>query len=231
MPPIAGVAQGAMILRDSMFDGMAYENLTTVLDPKVTGTIHLDELFHDTNLEFFIMMSSLTSLVGNSSQSNYTAANMFMVALAEQRRKRGVVGSAIAISALIGIGYVENSDFTGDYFEHIGLRNISEQDLHQLFAEAIVAGKPGYEGSSEIAIGLSPWYPKRDDKAQFHEDIKFNHLILEHQDERSLESKTVALPVRMQLANVETKDEAAAIIKGRQSSVFGSPKQLSRKLT
>jgi hybrid polyketide synthase/nonribosomal peptide synthetase ACE1 len=217
MPPIAGVANGAMILRDSMFDGMTFENLTTVLDPKVAGTQYLDELFHDTPLDFFIVMSSITSLVGNSSQSNYTAANMFMVALVEQRRKRGVPGSAISISALIGIGYVENSEFTGEYFENIGLRNISEQDLHQQFAEAILAGRPESVGSSEVAIGLVPFYPERDDKAQFHTDIKFNHLILERQDALILSGRSSALPVRIQLTDAKTKDEAATIIRGKKS--------------
>nr|A0A2Z5XAL7.1 RecName: Full=Hybrid PKS-NRPS synthetase phm1; Short=PKS-NRPS phm1; AltName: Full=Phomasetin biosynthesis cluster protein 1 [Pyrenochaetopsis sp.]BBC43184.1 PKS-NRPS hybrid [Pyrenochaetopsis sp.] len=213
MPPIAGVANGAMILRDSMFDGMTFQNLTTVLEPKVAGTRYLDELFYDAPLDFFIVLSSITSLVGNSSQSNYTAANMFMVALVEQRRKRGVPGSAISISALIGIGYVENSEFTGEYFENIGLRNISEQDLHQQFAEAILAGRPETQGSSEVAIGLIPFYPERDDKAQFHTDIKFNHLMLERKDAQIHGGKGSALPVRVQLAEAKTKDQAATIIK------------------
>ncbi|EAW07624.1 putative equisetin synthetase [Aspergillus clavatus NRRL 1] len=214
MPQIAGVAQGAMVLRDSMFDGLTFENMTTVLDPKVTGTQLLDELFYDAPLDFFIVMSSLTSVVGNSGQSNYTAANMFMVALAEQRKRRGVAGSAIAISSLIGIGYVErSSDFDAEYFEKIGYRNISEPDLHQLFAEAILVGQPGCRECSEITTGIMPFYPERNAKAQFFEDIRFNHFILEHQDAQNSGGKSYGLPVRVQLAEAKTKDEAIAIIK------------------
>ncbi|KAJ8132306.1 hypothetical protein O1611_g1320 [Lasiodiplodia mahajangana] len=214
LPPVAGVAQGAMVLRDSMFDGLTFENLTTVLDPKVTGTQLLDELFYDAPLDFFIVMSSLTSVVGNSGQSNYTAANMFMVALAEQRRKRGVAGSAIAISSLIGIGYVERSEeFTGDYFEKIGYRNISERDLHQLFAEAILVGRPGCKESSEITTGLEPFYPERDSKAQFFDDIRFNHFILEQEAVHNVGGKGSTVPVRVQLADAKTKEEAFTIIK------------------
>lgn len=215
MPPIAGVAQGAMVLRDSMFDGLSYENMMAVLDPKVTGTQLLDELFYDTPLDFFIVMSSLTSVVGNSGQSNYTAANMFMVALAEQRRRRGVAGSAIAISSLIGIGYVErSSDFDAEYFAKIGYRNISEPDLHQLFAEAILVGRPGCPDSSEITTGLEPFFPERNAKAQFFEDIRFNHFIKDRQDGQDLGSKGSILSIRMQLAEATTKDDAATIIKG-----------------
>ncbi|KGO47793.1 Acyl transferase/acyl hydrolase/lysophospholipase [Penicillium expansum] len=214
MPPIAGVAQGAMVLRDSMFDGLTFENMTAVLEPKVTGTQLLDDLFYDTPLDFFIVMSSLTSVVGNSGQSNYTAANMFMVALAEQRRRRGVAGSAIAISSLIGIGYIErSSNFDAEYFEKIGYRNISEPDLHQLFAEAILVGQPGCRESSEITTGLEPFYPERNAKAQFFEDIRFNHFILEHQVTQNFDGKSSAMPVRVQLAQAKTKDDAVTIIK------------------
>lgn len=203
------------MLRDSMFDGLTFENMTAVLEPKVTGTQLLDDLFYDTPLDFFIVMSSLTSVVGNSGQSNYTAANMFMVALAEQRRRRGVAGSAIAISSLIGIGYVErSSNFDAEYFEKIGYRNISEPDLHQLFAEAILVGQPGCRESSEITTGLEPFYPERNAKAQFFEDIRFNHFILEHQVTQNFDGKSSAMPVRVQLAQAKTKDDAVTIIKG-----------------
>ncbi|ATY61556.1 Acyl transferase acyl hydrolase lysophospholipase [Cordyceps militaris] len=216
MPPIAGVAQGAMVLRDSMFDGVTYENMTGVLEPKVTGTQLLDELFYDAPLDFFIVMSSLTSVVGNSGQSNYIAANMFMVALAEQRRRRGVAGSSIAISSLIGIGYVERSSkFDADYFEKLGYRNIAEPELHQLFAEAILVGRPGCTESSEITTGLEPFYPQRNAnaKAQFFEDVRFNHFIRERQDKRDSEGRGPDVLMRVQLAEAKTEDEARVMIK------------------
>ncbi|XWW93079.1 hypothetical protein V2A60_001007 [Cordyceps javanica] len=216
MPPIAGVAQGAMVLRDSMFDGLTYENLTAVLEPKVTGTQLLDEFFYDAPLDFFIVMSSLTSVVGNSGQSNYIAANMFMVALAEQRRRRGVAGSSIAISSLIGIGYVERSSkFDADYFANLGYRNISEPELHQLFAEAILVGRPGCTQSSEITTGLEPFHPQRNanTKAQFFEDVRFNHFILERQDAKSSESRGSDVTMRVQLAEAKTADDAREMIK------------------
>ncbi|KAK8147942.1 hypothetical protein G3M48_000684 [Beauveria asiatica] len=214
MPPIAGVAQGAMVLRDSMFEGLTHDNMTAVLEPKVRGTKLLDKLFYDAPLDFFIVMSSLTSVIGNSGQSNYIAANMFMVALAEQRRRRGVAGSSIAISSLIGIGYVERSSkFDAGYFEKIGYRNIAEHDLHQLFAEAILAGRPGCTESSEITTGLQPFYPERNAKPEFFEDIRFNHFVLQEQDKKALASGGSNVPIHVQLTEAKTRDEAGAIIK------------------
>ncbi|KAF2471756.1 putative equisetin synthetase [Lindgomyces ingoldianus] len=214
MPPVAGVANGAMVLEDSLFDSMSYEVLTKVLDPKVIGTQLLDDLFHDDTLDFFIAFSSITGVVGNSGQSNYIAANMFMTALAQQRKKRGVPGSAIAISSLMGIGYVERSEeLTGDYFKKVGYRNISEQDLHQLFAEAIVNGRPDCSDSQEIVSGLEPLYADTQVKAQFRDDIRFNHFIMERPGTQTYGGKLSTVPVRVQLAEAKTKSEACAIIK------------------
>ena len=71
MPPIAGVANGAMVLQDGLFDNMSYDAFAKVLKPKVLGSQLLDELFYDTPLDFFIFFSSATAVMGNSGQSNY----------------------------------------------------------------------------------------------------------------------------------------------------------------
>lgn len=220
MPPIAGVANGAMVLQDSLFDNFSFENFNKVLAPKVIGTQLLDQLFYDTPLDFFIVFSSITGIIGNSGQSPYIAANMFMTALASRRRKRGVAGSAIAIASLLGIGYVERSeDLTGDYFERVGTKNISEQDLHQLFAEGILIGHPSCPENAEIITGLQPLYQDSTAKAQFWDDVKFNHFIMERSDDGNYVGKLGAVPVRVQLA-AASKSEVTTIIKGTSFTFF-----------
>lgn len=93
LPPIAGIMDGAMVLKDGLFANMSFDDFQRVTKPKITGTELLDELFYDDkSLEFFIVASSITSVIGWSGQSNYAAANDFMTSLVNQRRKRGVVG-------------------------------------------------------------------------------------------------------------------------------------------
>lgn len=216
MPEIAGVANGAMVLQDSMFENMTIEFMLKVLGPKVEGTKLLDELFHDAALDFFILFSSITAVGGNSGQSNYIAANMFMIALAHQRRKRGVAGSAIGISSLIGLGYVERSeDFDADYFTKIGYNNISEHDFHQLFAEAIVAGHPDSPHSAEVTTGLSPIYSGSTVNAKFRSDQKFAHFVLDRPGAQGYAGTTAAVPVRVRLLEVDDQKQAYAIIRGK----------------
>ncbi|EFR01671.1 lovastatin nonaketide synthase [Nannizzia gypsea CBS 118893] len=214
MPPIAGVANGAMVLKDSLFDKMSYEDFNQALRPKVIGSKLLDELFYDSPLDFFICFSSLTGVVGNSGQSNYTAGNMFMTALTAQRKKRGVAASCIDISSVIGIGYVERSDdLSEDTFTKMGYRPISEQDLQLLFAEAIILGRPDFSGVCELTTGVSPIYTDIQAKDQYLKDVKFGHFMMERVNKREQMDNSLSLPVRVQLAELKSKVDAALVIK------------------
>ncbi|KAH7043968.1 polyketide synthase [Macrophomina phaseolina] len=213
MPPIAGVAHGAMVLIDSLFQNMDYEDLMTVLRPKILGAMYLDELFSEDTLDFFILFSSITGTVGNTGQSNYIGANAFMEALGLQRRRRGLAASILGISSLVGIGYVERAEnFDAEYFAKSGYRNISEQDLHMLFAEAIVRGRPESKENHEIITGIVPTYADKDSKAGYLQDIKFSHLALERSQARNDGDDSASVPVRIQLQTAVTKDEVVEIM-------------------
>lgn len=56
MPPIAGVANGAMVLRDKAFGSISWAEFTATLQPKVDGSKTLDELFYNDNLELFTLL-------------------------------------------------------------------------------------------------------------------------------------------------------------------------------
>lgn len=75
MPPIGGVANGAMVQSNFLFSDLTYEALQEVLKPKVDGSVILDEVFLDDNLDFFILFSSISAITGQPFQANYDAAN------------------------------------------------------------------------------------------------------------------------------------------------------------
>ena len=90
-----------MVLDDISFFEMPLEKMNKVLQPKVQGAIVLDELFQETTLDFFVFFSSVTAIAGNRGQSAYTTANMFMSALATQRRQKGLAASILHIGAVM----------------------------------------------------------------------------------------------------------------------------------
>ncbi|KAF4339693.1 polyketide synthase [Fusarium beomiforme] len=214
LPPIIGVANGAMMIDDALFDDMSFESLQRTAPPKIEGSVILDEFFYDTPLDFFILFTSLANVVGNTGQSAYIMANQFMSALAAQRRNvRGVVGSDIAISSIQGLGYFEHANHLDkDHFTRIGYRNVSEQDFHGLFAEGILAGQPGQKGGSEVCTGVSPFR----DGATLLANPCFSHLLLHDaaavQGGRGGGSGKTERP-RARLAAAKSAAEAKAIIK------------------
>ncbi|KAG5765090.1 hypothetical protein H9Q72_006842 [Fusarium xylarioides] len=220
LPPIAGVANGAMLLQDVLFKDMDAANLNKVLAPKVNGSIYLDELFADTKLDFFLMFSSAASIVGSRGQANYAAANMFMASLVNNRRKRGLAASIINISALIGLGYIERQKiYDASFFKDIGIANTSAQGLHQLIAEAILAGQrfgpdEDIEGG-EISQGIMPQFPDDEHKSFFIHDSKFSNMLIERVDgdaDVDASGNAAAVSLSRQSKRVTSKDQALRVI-------------------
>jgi acyl transferase domain-containing protein/acyl carrier protein len=95
LPPVAGVAHAAAVLSDAALVKQSDEHLRTVFAPKVLGALHLHELTVDRKLDFFILFSSLASVVGSPGQANYAAANACLGALAQERRRLGLPALSI----------------------------------------------------------------------------------------------------------------------------------------
>lgn len=218
MPEIGGVANGALIVADMRFDQMQLEDVNKVLRPKVDGSRLLDEVFHDTPLDFFIMFSSLTTSLGNMGQSNYAAANMYMSTLALQRRRRGVAASVIELSSLMGIGHVGRSEvFDAEYFRSLGATNVSEIDVHTIFAEAIAVGKPGSSENLEIITGMSPLYFDELDqlKAAYRRDIKFSHFVLARSGAQASDDSSATVSVKSQLKTSKSVAQVNKFLLGK----------------
>ncbi|KAK7973237.1 hypothetical protein PG988_007371 [Apiospora saccharicola] len=153
LPEIAGVAHGPMVLHDSAISTMGLDLFQNVTRPKVDGSMHMENLFRNTPLDFFVFFSSLSAAIGSPGQSAYVAANAFMISLAEQRRSRGLAASVIDIGPIVGAGYITQNHITATAAKSLGMVDMSEKDFHQLFAEAVVGGSPGSSSPVEIISG------------------------------------------------------------------------------
>ncbi|KAK3296398.1 uncharacterized protein B0H64DRAFT_461504 [Chaetomium fimeti] len=170
MPPVGGVVNGAMILRDRAFENMSIDDFEAALRPKVQGSLNLEAVFgaHD-NLDFFIFLSSASSVLGVPGLTNYGAANLFMCGLAQQRRRRGAPASVIDIGALADIGYLtrsSNPHEAGELARKHNTKPLSESDLHTMFAEAVFAGSRNLEQEADIMTGIGFWDLSSPDQAR-----------------------------------------------------------------
>ncbi|KAJ6076340.1 hypothetical protein N7499_008321 [Penicillium canescens] len=179
MPSIGGVANGAMVQSNCCFSDLTYDALQEVLKPKVDGSVILDEVFSDDDLEFFLLFSSISAVVGQPFQANYDAANNFMNGLAFQRRARNLPASVINCGPIIGLGFIQNIDSSGGSEAAIStLRGLDympvcERELHHILAEAILVGRT-YE-TPELITGLET--ASENFPPFWHKSLIFSHII------------------------------------------------------
>ncbi|MET0285419.1 MAG: SDR family NAD(P)-dependent oxidoreductase [Polyangiales bacterium] len=84
---VHGVLHTAGVMDDEPMEERTLVSMQRVLEPKVQGTLLLDRLLDD-ELDFFVLFSSVASLLGLPGQVDYTAANAFLDAFAHDRARR-----------------------------------------------------------------------------------------------------------------------------------------------
>ncbi|KAJ6263449.1 hypothetical protein Dda_2013 [Drechslerella dactyloides] len=151
--PIRGVIQAAVVLQDSMFANMTCEQWEKAIRPKVDGSKNLDKLFRGPDLDFFILLSSATAVLGNPGQTNYTAGGTYQDALARHRVDNGLPGVSINIGVVssVGVAARATTDIEGR-LNRIGYRT---QDVSELLNLLEVAIRNPYKG--QMVTGIQNW--------------------------------------------------------------------------
>ncbi|KAK2772279.1 polyketide synthase [Colletotrichum kahawae] len=152
--PIRGVVHAAMVLRDAMFERMSHEAFMAVIKPKANGALSLHRALQDVDLDFFVMTSSISAVLGNPGQANYSAANSFLDALALERNASGQVATSLALPMVLDVGVVAESDALETSLRRKGLYGIDEEEMLRGFDFAM-RPKPGSgPSSSQMLMGL-----------------------------------------------------------------------------
>ena len=84
--PIQGVIHAAGLLKDGLLLNQTWEGFEQVIAPKVIGAWNLHQATKDRELDFFVLFSSVASLIGSPGQGNYTVANAGLDAIARYRQ-------------------------------------------------------------------------------------------------------------------------------------------------
>jgi microcystin synthetase protein McyG len=104
LPPLRGVIHAAGVLDDGVIRQLNWDRFAPVLRPKVAGVWHLHRLTRGMDLDFFILFSSFTAVLGTPGQANHAAANAFLDALAFERRAQGLPALSINWGAWSEVG-------------------------------------------------------------------------------------------------------------------------------
>ncbi|WP_280922393.1 type I polyketide synthase [Streptomyces anulatus] len=142
--PLRGVVHCAMVLDDAALATIRDDQLGRVWEPKVTGAWNLHQATADQSPDWFVVYSSMSSLLGNAGQGTYAAANAWLDAFATWRTRSGRPTLAVDWGPWGDIG--QAVDFAQRGYETIPTRKGLEA-LHCLLADrrvrtAVIPGPP-----------------------------------------------------------------------------------------
>ncbi len=125
--PIKGLVHAAGTIEDSMIKDQTWNSFANLFKTKVSGTYNLHKALSDENLDFFIMISSIASVVGNMGQANYAAANYFMDIFARYRRSLGMPAMSMCWGPWAGSGVTARSAEAIKNIKIKGIKSISKE--------------------------------------------------------------------------------------------------------
>jgi NADPH:quinone reductase-like Zn-dependent oxidoreductase/acyl carrier protein len=139
LPPLRGVFHAAMKIDDAVLQHLTEDRFHSVMGPKAGGAWNLHIRTQNLPLDFFVMFSSIASLVGNPGQGNYAAANAFLDALAAHRHHLGLPALTINWGHLGGIGYVSRNPRISEHLNRLGMSELLPEEVLALLGRLIRA--------------------------------------------------------------------------------------------
>lgn len=142
MPPLRGVVHAAMVLDDGVISRLDATRLAAVTRPKVLGAWNLHTQTLDDPLDFFVMTSSVSSILGSPGQASYAAANAFLDSLAHHRRDLGLPALTLNLGAFDGVGHVSRNPEILAYLANVGIPPIPPEEVLAALERLLAGGEP-----------------------------------------------------------------------------------------
>ncbi len=139
-PPLRGIVHSAMVLDDGLITQQNRERFLKVTAPKVAGAWNLHKCSERLTLDFFVAFSSVSSLVGNTGQSSYVAANAFLEALCAHRRSLGLPALTVSWGRISDVGYVARHGEVERRLNQDGILGITPSQATGILGRLILAG-------------------------------------------------------------------------------------------
>jgi acyl carrier protein/NAD(P)-dependent dehydrogenase (short-subunit alcohol dehydrogenase family) len=141
MSPLRGVVHSAMVIDDGLLQNLTESQLEKVLQPKIAGAMHLDELTREENIDLFVLYSSATTVFGNPGQGPYVAANLALEAIASIRAAEGLPATCVAWGPIDDAGYLaRNQQIKEALGSRMGGRALAASDALDTLETLIIRG-------------------------------------------------------------------------------------------
>ncbi|GAC1343814.1 MAG: type I polyketide synthase [Ktedonobacteraceae bacterium] len=184
MPPLRGVFHAAGVLDDGLLVNLNQERLSAVMVPKVQGAWNLHALTLNTPLDFFVLFSSVASVLGSPGQGSYAAANAFLDALSHQRRALGLPSLTINWGPWAAVGMAARPD-RGRRLALLGMDAIAPQQGLQLLEDLLRR-----DAAQIVAISAHWQQMLHSFHAMKHEPALLSQLAIEEADRGQVVAST-----------------------------------------
>ncbi|KAF2106034.1 hypothetical protein BDV96DRAFT_607692 [Lophiotrema nucula] len=218
MPPIKGCIQAAMVLQDALFHSMSHSDWKSAMDPKIRGSWNLHTLLSN-DLDFFVMLSSISGMIGSSGQSNYAAGNTYQDALAAFRVSQGQKAVSLNLGIMKDEGYLVNhSDTVEQLMRMKKLVEIPQEDLFAILEYYCNPDLTIKDMQSQVLMGLplpADLLIRGEDLASWMERPLFSHLHNITSSSPTTLASTARTAVQTNLsslASAKSRVEASALI-------------------
>lgn len=135
--PLRGVIHAANVYNDSYLAQMSEEGFRRVYDPKALGAWNLHRLTRAVPLDFFVLFSSISAIVGNPGQGNYVAGNGFLSGLSGIRQQQGLPALAVNWGAIADVGYLARNEAVEAQLKETGIFPLDPHAALELLGELI----------------------------------------------------------------------------------------------
>ncbi|EXJ93245.1 hypothetical protein A1O3_01802 [Capronia epimyces CBS 606.96] len=223
---IRGLIQCAMVLKDSIFENMTFDKWMGATQPKIKGSWNLHDCLPK-ELDFFIMLSSMSGIIGNAAQANYAAGNTYEDALAHYRRAQGLAATTLDVGLVTDASHFDADATIEDYlkrYSHWTSALVTDREM-QIMIEAVMrearmakahteSPTPIQPLPAQLLVGLNGSVPRGSESLNpWSKERKFDHRICRASGSRSDSNAggpTQSLESQLQKASSGT--EAVALV-------------------
>jgi amino acid adenylation domain-containing protein len=157
-PPLKGVFHTAMVLKEGKFLEHDSEDMwSTVWAPKILGAWNLHEATKDMNLDFFILFSSILSVLGALGQANYASAGTFLDSLTAHRHRLGLPASVFSWGSIGGVGTMETDSEKHKKIAKQGFVDVSIEEANALWDSLVDFGTSVTSQNLQYVVAGMNW--------------------------------------------------------------------------
>ncbi|KAL2043376.1 hypothetical protein N7G274_003682 [Stereocaulon virgatum] len=136
---------------------MTLEDYNAVMNPKVHGTWNLHNQLPE-DMDFFLMLSSVSSIIRNATQAVYATGSTFMDAFAAYSNSLSLLKVELDLGMVTDIGYLADNKDLAQSMERQGFEGTNEAKLTALIQSAIVQPHT-QDPVAQKVTGLGTWKP------------------------------------------------------------------------